>query len=67
MEKKYWEKIAPNYETEIFDVLKNDVSGKIVKSILSFANKKKTIYYTSFWVESIPILWWLLVFLNTLQ
>ena len=43
MEKKYWEKIAPNYETEIFDVLKNDVSGKIVKSILTFANKKKSV------------------------
>jgi 2-polyprenyl-3-methyl-5-hydroxy-6-metoxy-1,4-benzoquinol methylase len=43
MEKKYWEKIAPIYETEIFDVLKNDRSGKIVKSILSFANKKKTV------------------------
>jgi len=43
MEKKYWEKIAPIYETEIFDVLKNDRSGKIVKSILSFAGKKKSI------------------------
>jgi ubiquinone/menaquinone biosynthesis C-methylase UbiE len=43
MEKKYWEKIAPIYETEIFDVLKNDRSGKIVKSILSFAGKKKSV------------------------
>ena len=40
MEKKYWEKIAPNYETEIFDVLQNDKSGKIVKAIHQFANKK---------------------------
>jgi 2-polyprenyl-3-methyl-5-hydroxy-6-metoxy-1,4-benzoquinol methylase len=43
MEKNYWEKIAPSYETEIFDVLKNDTSGKIVKSILSFADPKKSI------------------------
>lgn len=43
MEKGYWEKIAPHYETEIFDVLKNDKSGKIVKSILSFASPKKSV------------------------
>jgi ubiquinone/menaquinone biosynthesis C-methylase UbiE len=43
MEKGYWEKIAPSYETEIFDVLKNDASGKIVKSILSFADQKKSV------------------------
>ena len=43
MEKSYWEKMAPKYETEIFDVLKNDASGKIVKSILSFASEKKSI------------------------
>jgi len=43
MEKKYWEKIAPNYETEIFDVLHNDKSGKIAKAIHQFANKKKSV------------------------
>jgi 2-polyprenyl-3-methyl-5-hydroxy-6-metoxy-1,4-benzoquinol methylase len=43
MEKNYWEKIAPSYETEIFDVLKNDKSGKIVKAILSFASPKKSV------------------------
>jgi len=43
MEKGYWEKIAPSYETEIFDVLKNDKSGKIVKAILSFAGPKKSV------------------------
>ncbi|MFM1840509.1 MAG: hypothetical protein RIR47_558, partial [Bacteroidota bacterium] len=41
MEKSYWEKIAPIYETEIFDVLKNDKQGYIVKAIESFASKKK--------------------------
>jgi 2-polyprenyl-3-methyl-5-hydroxy-6-metoxy-1,4-benzoquinol methylase len=43
MEKSYWEKIAPIYETEIFDVLKNDKNGHIVKAIQSFASNKKSI------------------------
>lgn len=43
MEKKYWEKIANSYETEIFDVLQNDQSGKIVAAIQSFASNKKSI------------------------
>jgi hypothetical protein len=28
---------------------------------LAFANEKRTKYYTSFWVESVPILWWILL------
>jgi hypothetical protein len=28
---------------------------------LAFANEERTKYYTSFWVESIPVLWWLLL------
>ena len=28
---------------------------------LLFANEKRPKYYTSFWVESIPIIWWLLL------
>ena len=47
MEKNYWEKIAPTYETEIFDVLKNDKSGKIVKAILNDPNFKRTIILLS--------------------
>ena len=43
MEKGYWEKIAPNYETEIFDVLHHDKSGKIVKAIKEFAGKKNSV------------------------
>ena len=30
-------------------------------SFLLFANEKRSKYYTSFWVESIPIFWWLMV------
>ena len=43
MEKSYWEKMAPKYETEIFNVLKNDTSGKIVKSIRKIASRKKSV------------------------
>lgn len=28
---------------------------------LFFANEKRSKYYTSFWVESVPILWWVLL------
>lgn len=31
---------------------------------LIFANDKRSKYYTSFWVESIPIVWWMLVILG---
>ncbi|TRX01113.1 hypothetical protein [Flavobacterium gawalongense] len=30
---------------------------------LLFANEKRSKYYTSFWVESVPIVWWLMVLL----
>lgn len=33
----------------------------MVSLFLLFANEKRSKYYTSFWVESIPILWWLMV------
>lgn len=30
---------------------------------LAFANEKRSKYYTSFWAESVPILWWLMLVL----
>lgn len=33
----------------------------MISLFLVFANEKRSKYYTSFWVESIPILWWLMV------
>ena len=33
MNRTYWEKIAPEYNEEIFDVLKNDSKGIIVSAI----------------------------------
>lgn len=42
MDRKYWEKIAPNYNDEIFDVLKNDKKRIIVSAIKKAAAKTKT-------------------------
>jgi hypothetical protein len=41
----------------IFDI----AIAVVIVLFLAFANEKQTKYYTSFWVESIPIVWWLLV------
>jgi len=43
MDRKYWEKIAPGYNDEIFDVLKNDSKGLIVSAIKKVAAKNKTV------------------------
>ena len=33
----------------------------VIALFLAFANEKRSKYYTSFWVESLPIFWWLLL------
>jgi 2-polyprenyl-3-methyl-5-hydroxy-6-metoxy-1,4-benzoquinol methylase len=43
MERKYWEKIAPAYNDEIFDVLGNDKKALIRSAIESIASPSKTI------------------------
>lgn len=43
MDRIYWEKIAPDYNKEIFDVLKNDSKGLIVAAIKKVASKNKTV------------------------
>lgn len=43
MDRKYWEKMAPKYNDEIFDVLQNDRSGKIVSAIEQYASKRKSV------------------------
>lgn len=32
-----------------------------IVTFLAFANEKRSKYYTSFWVESLPIFWWLML------
>ncbi len=43
MDRTYWEKIAPAYNDEIFDVLKNDSKGLIVIAIKKVASRQKTV------------------------
>lgn len=43
MDRKYRETITPEYETEIFDVLQNDISGSIVPAIEKMASPEKTV------------------------
>src|SRR6185295_6477703 len=43
MDRNYWEKIAPEYNEEIFDVLKNDSKGIIISAIKKVSSKNKTV------------------------
>ena len=43
MKRAYWEKIAPAYNDEIFDVLQNDKKGLIISTINKYASKRKTV------------------------
>lgn len=43
MQRSYWEKIAPSYNDEIFDVLKEDRKGIIRKELNKIANPKASI------------------------
>lgn len=43
MDRKYWEKIAPAYNEEIFDVLLNDKKQLIRKAIKKCSSQKKTV------------------------
>jgi hypothetical protein len=50
-----------------FDQKQLIVNLILVSSIalfLLFANEKRSKYYTSFWVESIPILWWMMLYIQ---
>jgi 2-polyprenyl-3-methyl-5-hydroxy-6-metoxy-1,4-benzoquinol methylase len=43
MDRKYWEKIAPGYDKEIFDVLHNDKKAIIRSAITAIASPTKTV------------------------
>lgn len=43
MNRTYWEKIAPSYGDEIFDVLHNDKKALLRSAIKKFASKNKTV------------------------
>ncbi len=39
------------------------IIATITALFLAFANEKRSKYYTSFWAESVPILWWIILVL----
>ncbi|MBL0152543.1 MAG: hypothetical protein IPP93_03255 [Chitinophagaceae bacterium] len=43
MKRNYWEKIAPAYDDEIFDVLHNDKKALIRSEIEKLASPEKTV------------------------
>lgn len=53
--------IFSNFNTQFLKLKLNlDVALAIVIVLfLAFANEKRSKYYTSFWVESLPTLWWI--------
>lgn len=45
------------------DAIINLIMVIILMLFIAFANPNRSKYYTSFWVESVPILWWLMIVL----
>jgi hypothetical protein len=50
-----------NFKYDILHLVLMIIIAVITALFLAFANEKRSKYYTSFWVESIPIVWWLCV------
>ena len=45
-------------------IIVNFILVVLVSLFLIFVNENRSKYYTSFWVESIPVFWWLMVVFN---
>ena len=58
-------RISGNFQSVPLQLVLIFVVAIVVALFLAFANENRSKYYTSFWVESIPIFWWL--FLISLQ
>lgn len=52
-----------NFNSNVEHLILVSVIAVIVALFFAFANENRSKYYTSFWVESIPILWWVLLLL----
>ena len=50
-----------NSEFSFFPLQLMFVIAIVTALFLAFANENRSKYYTSFWVESVPILWWLML------
>jgi hypothetical protein len=52
-----------NFQSSLLQLLLIFAIAIVTTLFLAFANEKRSKYYTSFWAESVPILWWLLLLL----
>jgi hypothetical protein len=50
-----------NVNIQILGLLLNFVIAIVIASFLFFANENRSKYYTSIWVESVPVFWWLML------
>ncbi len=55
--------INGNVNVQFIELLLNYVIAIVIAIFLYFSNENRSKYYTSFWVESIPIFWWILLVL----
>lgn len=53
-----------NFNSNIDHLFLVVVIAIIAALFLAFANEKRSKYYTSFWAESVPILWWILLLVS---
>jgi hypothetical protein len=52
-----------NSNIQILGLQLNFVITIVIAIFLYFSNQNRSKYYTSFWVESVPVFWWLLLLL----
>jgi len=50
-----------NFQSSLLQLILIFVIAIVISLFLLFANEKRSKYYTSFWVESVPIAWWLML------
>ena len=48
-----------NFNFQFLELLFNFVIAIVIAIFLYFSNENRSKYYTCFWVESVPIFWWL--------
>lgn len=52
-----------NRNFQVFPLLFEIAIAIVIVFFLAFANEKRSKYYTSFWVEAVPVFWWLMMVL----
>lgn len=53
--------INGNFNFQFLPLIIEIAIAIVIFLFLAFVNENRSKYYTSFWVESVPILWWWLV------